>query len=66
MALKDLSILVVEDEFSFALELEMLVKSIGYQSVVSVDNSAEAIEYIYTEHPDLILMDIEIKGKFSG
>ena len=64
MALKDVSILVVEDAFS--LELEMLLNDIGYQSVVSVDNSAEAIEHIYTAHPDLILMGVEIKGRFSG
>lgn len=64
MALKDLSILVVEDEPS--LELENLLQDIGYQSVISVDNSAEAFEYIYTDQPDLILMANEIKGRYSG
>ncbi len=66
MALKDLSILIVEDDFSFALELEMLVKEIGYQVLATVDNSAEALETIHADVPDLILMDIDIKGRFSG
>ncbi len=66
MALKELSILIVEDDFSFALELEMLIKEIGYQVIAMVDNSAEALEYIFADEPDLILMDINIKGKFSG
>lgn len=66
MALKDLSILIVEDDFSFALELEMLVKEIGYQVLATVDNSAEALETIHADEPDLILMDVDIKGRFSG
>ena len=66
MALKDISILIVEDDFSFALELEILVKEIGYEAITTVDNSAEALEAIYADEPDLILMDIDIKGKFSG
>ncbi|MFK7983962.1 MAG: LytR/AlgR family response regulator transcription factor [Saprospiraceae bacterium] len=66
MPLEDISILIVEDDFSFALELEMLVKEIGYQVAAIADNSAEALEAIFADKPDLILMDIDIKGKFSG
>lgn len=61
-----LNILIVEDELSFALELEILVKKIGYSVIGRVDNSAEALEMIYTENPDLILMDVDIKGKMTG
>lgn len=61
-----LNILIVEDDLSFALELEILVKKIGYAVVGRVDNSAEALELIYTENPDLILMDVDIKGKMTG
>lgn len=66
MLAKELTILIVEDDFSFALELEILVKDIGYKLLDSVDNSAEALELIYADQPDLILMDIDIKGKLSG
>ena len=62
----NLKILIVEDDFSFSLELEMLVNEIGYEVLAVVDNSAEALECIITDAPDLILMDIDIKGKLSG
>ena len=61
-----LNILIVEDSLSFALELEMLVKELHYHVLARVDNSAEALELIFANHPDLILMDIEIKGSMTG
>jgi DNA-binding LytR/AlgR family response regulator len=61
-----LNILIVEDDPLFAVELEMLVKDIGYRVAARVDNSADALEAIYSEDIDFILMDIDIKGKLSG
>lgn len=61
-----LNVLIVEDNLSFALELQMLVEEIGYNVVGRVDNSAEALDIILSEQPDIILMDIGIKGKLSG
>lgn len=66
MSTATLSILIVEDDLSFALELDMLVREIGYNVIGRVDNSAEALETILTESPDMILMDIDIKGKLTG
>ena len=62
----ELAILIVEDDVSFALELEMLIEKIGYRVHGSVDNSAEALEIMLTNPPDLVLMDIDIKGRLSG
>ena len=61
-----LNVLIVEDNLSFALELEMQVEDIGYHVIGRVDNSAEALEIILGEQPDIILMDIDIKGRLSG
>ena len=61
-----LNILIVEDNLSFAIELEMLLDSLNYQVVGRVDNSAAALEMIFGKQPDLILMDIEINGNMSG
>jgi DNA-binding LytR/AlgR family response regulator len=61
-----LNILIVEDDPLFAVELEMLVNDIGYRVAARVDNSADALEAIYSEDIDFILMDIDIKGKLSG
>jgi DNA-binding LytR/AlgR family response regulator len=61
-----IAVLIVEDDFSFALELEMLVQAIGYRVAGVVDNSASALEIIYSERVDFILMDINIKGRMTG
>ena len=66
MDIHNLKILIVEDSYSFALELEMLLNDLNYSVIGTVDNSAEALETIYAEVPDLILMDIEIKGRLTG
>jgi two-component system, LytTR family, response regulator LytT len=61
-----IAVLIVEDDLSFALELEMLVQEIGYQVVGMVDSSAAALDIIYAEQVDFILMDINIKGRLTG
>ncbi|MEM1123477.1 MAG: response regulator [Bacteroidota bacterium] len=66
MISETLSILIVEDDLSFAIELDMLVRELGYQVAGRVDNSAEALEIILTQSPDFILMDIDIKGRLTG
>ncbi len=61
-----LDVLIVEDNLSFALELEMLIEEIGYNILGRVDNSDDALEIILNQSPDFILMDIDIKGKMTG
>lgn len=66
MAAQKINVLIVEDDFSFGLDLELLVNDIGCNVLKRVDNSAEALEVIFSQNPDLILMDIDIKGALSG
>lgn len=66
MAENTLSVLIVEDDLSFAIELDMLVKEIGYHVLGRADNSEEALRIILSEAPDLILMDNDINGKMTG
>ncbi len=61
-----LQVLIVEDDALFAVELQMLVEEIGYQVIDIVDNSAQALDLIFSNPPDLVLMDIDIKGRLSG
>ena len=58
--------MIVEDDLSFAIELEMLVQEIGYQVAAHLDNAEDALDFVYKELPDLILMDIDLKGKMTG
>lgn len=64
--METLSILIVEDDLSFAIELDMLVRELGYKVLDRVDNSADALDTIMDDAPDMILMDIDIKGKLTG
>lgn len=57
---------IVEDNLPFAIELEMHLKSWGYQVVGACDNGEEALVLIKQELPNLILMDIGIIGLYSG
>jgi DNA-binding LytR/AlgR family response regulator len=66
MSQKALNVLIVEDDLSFGLELEMLVQEIGYQLAARVDNAEAAQDIIYQELPDLVLMDIDLNGKMTG
>lgn len=61
-----LNILIVEDNPSFLLELEMLIDDIGYNVIDKVDNAKDALLVIEKSKPDLILMDIDIKGEVNG
>lgn len=66
MSFQNPSILIVEDDLSFALELNMQIKAIGYHVMDIVDNSTDALEIIQTQQPHLVLMDININGTSTG
>ena len=66
MNFEPLSILVVEDDYSFSLELKMLINELGYNVSACIDNSEDAIKFILQTPPDLILMDIDIVGDKNG
>ncbi|MGZ4857021.1 MAG: response regulator [Methanobacteriaceae archaeon] len=61
-----MNILIVEDEFIIAMNLKIKVEGIGH-NVSGIENSAEkAIEKIPELLPDLVLMDIRLKGEMDG
>lgn len=59
-------ILIVEDEYLIALDTREQLVELGYQ-VVGIASSSEQAEMLSkAEKPDLILMDIHIKGETDG
>ena len=62
----DFKVMIVEDEAIFADRLELLVEDLGYEHLVTVDNSMAALAQMFTNPPDLILMDINIVGDLDG
>lgn len=59
-------ILVVEDEAIIAMELESSLQRLGYEVTSIVDTSDDATKKAELDKPDLILMDIRIKGEIDG
>ena len=59
-------ILIVEDEAIIAMELESQLQSLGHQVASVVDTGKDAIQKIELDRPDLIIMDIRIKGEMNG
>ena len=59
-------ILIVEDESIVALELESRLTDLGYSVCGIVSCGADAIKTAVDQKPDIILMDINIKGPIDG
>jgi CheY-like chemotaxis protein len=59
-------ILIVEDEAIIAMEIENQLQSLGYEVTSIVDTGEKAIKKADEDKPDLILMDIRIKGEMDG
>ncbi|MFK7772514.1 MAG: LytR/AlgR family response regulator transcription factor [Saprospiraceae bacterium] len=60
------TILIVEDEMIIAADISMQLTQLGYE-VIGIQTKAEdAIKMIASNPPDLILMDIVLKGKMDG
>lgn len=58
-------VLVVEDEALLALDLAVCLETMGHDVVVAT-TGLEAIESAYRLRPDIVLMDIRLKGSMDG
>lgn len=59
-------ILIVEDEAIVAADLADRIVTMGHIVVGTAANASKAMEMAVTSHPDLVLMDIHIKGGMDG
>lgn len=59
-------ILVVEDENIVAMDIRKILSDSGYEVTSIVGSGEEAIITVREQKPDLILMDIVLKGKMTG
>lgn len=59
-------ILIVEDDAIIVFKLRFTLEELGYTVVDSADTGEGAIECALRSQPDLILMDIRLKGKMDG
>jgi len=59
-------VLIVEDHPLVALSLQDIVQEIGCEFVGPVATGEDAIKLAEQHCPDLILMDVELKGRVNG
>ena len=59
-------ILIAEDENIVALNIRKTLESLGYQVSSVVNNGEDVIRQVEKNQPDLILMDIMLKGLTDG
>lgn len=58
--------LIVEDEILIAEELRERLSRLGFSVIAAVDTADEGIAIATREHPDLVVMDIRLKGEKDG
>jgi len=59
-------ILIVEDDDIIARVEDWRLKNLGYTVCGRATNGADAIELVANKKPDVVLMDINIKGEIDG
>lgn len=59
-------ILLVEDEKLTSLVIQKKLENLGYEICGSVTRGEDAVEEAGDKRPDLVLMDIQLKGQMDG
>ena len=59
-------ILIAEDEGIVALDLRTQLRDMGYQIVATVKSGQAAVQQAEQTRPNLIVMDIRLKGEMDG
>ncbi len=59
-------ILIVEDDSMLCTVFEMFLEELGYEHCGTVTSGEDALIHIENKMPDLILMDIHLKGSVNG
>jgi DNA-binding NtrC family response regulator len=60
------NVLIVEDQFIEANHIQMVLEKAGYTVIAIAHEVRTALEIIDQQVPDLVLLDIYLKGKLTG
>jgi len=61
-----MNIMVIEDESIVAKDIQVCLRKLGYNVVGTFPSGEQAVEEAKTLLPDLVMMDIMLKGQMSG
>ncbi|MCX7878685.1 MAG: response regulator, partial [Ignavibacteria bacterium] len=57
---------IIEDESIVALDMSTSLKAGGYEVTFITDQGEKALELIESSKPDIVIIDIELKGEMNG
>lgn len=66
MADRPIKILIVEDEMIIGAKISLFLAELGYEVTGLISRSEEALHHIQANPPNIILLDIQLKGKVDG
>lgn len=64
--MSNIKILIVEDDMIIGAKISMKLVSLGYEVTGIIPRGEEAIVHVENYHPDIILLDINLKGTLDG
>jgi len=64
--MRSTKVLLVEDETIVARDIEHMLLGLGYQVVDVLTDGSQSIEVSKKSKPDIVLMDIRLKGEIDG
>jgi DNA-binding LytR/AlgR family response regulator len=59
-------ILIVEDEMIIAANISLQLTVLGYEVTGIISKGEDAVNHIRQNNPDIVIMDIQLKGKIDG
>lgn len=59
-------ILIVEDEMIIGANISLQLSKLGYEVTGIISKGEDALNHVRQNQPDIILMDIQLKGKMDG
>ncbi len=59
-------VLIVEDDMLLSMVEERLIQKLGFEVIAKVTKGSDAIEKVEELKPDIIVMDISLKGEMDG
>lgn len=64
--MREIQLLIVEDDATSSLHLELLLTELKYSNVTIVESAEDALLKINLSKPDILLVDIALKGQMNG
>ncbi len=61
-----IKILIVEDEMVIAANISLQLSELGYEVTGILPRGEEALSHIKIDKPDIVLLDIQLKGELDG